>query len=263
MGRIAIFAYGLISYVVFLGSFLYAIGFVGNLWVPKTIDGPQTVGLGQALLINALLLGLFAVQHSVMARPGFKRVWTRIIPPAAERSTFVLLTSLILFLIYWLWQPMGGTVWSVQNEIGRIVLHSVFWLGWLIVLVSTFLINHWDLFGLRQVTLYLQGKEYTPPVFQMHSLYRWVRHPIMLGFVIAMWATPDMSVGHLAWALLTTGYILVGIHFEERDLARVHGETYRRYKQQVSMLLPLRRGKELFPEVSQDSRSPLTDSESA
>ncbi len=235
---IAAFLYGVISYVVFLASFLYAIGFVGNFVVPKGIDSGLRSTLISALLVNALLLGLFALQHSVMARPRFKQWWTTIVPKSVERSTFVLISSLLLFLLFWQWQPMRDVVWTVEHQAGRLALHLLFALGWLLVLLSTFLINHFDFFGLRQVYLRLRCKNDTPIPFTKASLYKFVRHPIMLGFVIAFWATPDMTQGHLLFSIATTGYILVGIFFEERDLVDAHGDSYRQYQQDTSMLIP-------------------------
>lgn len=236
--RIISFLYGLASYVVFLGTFLYAIGFVGNLLVPISIDSGAVEPFGTALLINAVLLALFAVQHSVMARPGFKRAWTKIIPKSIERSTYVLVSSLLLMLLFWQWRPMPEPVWTVSNSIGSSLLWAAFVLGWLIVLVSTFLINHFDLFGLRQVMLHLQQKEYTFPGFSVKGLYKFLRHPIMLGFIIAFWATPTMSLGHLIFSIATTAYILVGVFFEERDLVKAHGQDYLNYRKQVPMLVP-------------------------
>jgi protein-S-isoprenylcysteine O-methyltransferase Ste14 len=237
MGLIAA-AYGLLSYVVFLASFLYAIGFIGNVIVPKTIDVGPDAPLPAALLIDVALLGLFAVQHSVMARQGFKALWTRIIPPAVERSTYVLISSLLLALICWKWQPIPAVVWDISSPVLGGLVTALFALGWLVLLLSTFLINHFDLFGLRQVYLRLRAVDYTPLKFKERAFYKFVRHPLYLGFVIAFWATPHMSVGHLVFSIATTGYIFVGIFFEERDLMRAHGVEYGAYRARVPMLLP-------------------------
>ena len=207
---------------------------------PKNrLSATLLVQIAIVLWVAAAILSLFAVQHSVMARPWFKKVWTKIIGPSIERSTFVLLTSLILFLIFWKWQPLTGDVWNIQNETGRLVIWGVFAIGWLIVLVSTFLINHFDLFGLRQVWLRFRNQEYTDLRFTEWSLYKFVRHPLLLGFIIAFWATPHMTWGHLLFAAVTTAYMLVAIQFEEHDLVSEHGDRYLEYRKRVPMILPL------------------------
>ena len=236
--RVSFFVYGAVSYLVFFATFLYAIGFIGNVAVPRTLDGPATDSLGLALAINLGLLSLFAVQQSVMARPWFKQRWTRIVPKPIERSTYTLFSSLALILLFWQWRPLGGTVWSVDSTAATIALRSLFAFGWGLVLVSTFLIDHFDLFGLRQVWLYLIGKPYTARPFGTPVLYRYVRHPLYVGWFFAFWMTPTMTATHLLFAVVTTAYILVAIQFEEHDLTREFGKTYEDYRRNVPMLVP-------------------------
>lgn len=242
MKRSLIFLYGIASYAVFFATFLYAIGFIGNFGVPKTMDSPRDTPLVTALLIDAGLLALFALQHSIMARPAFKRWWMRIVPESAERSTYVLFSSLALIALFAFWQPLGGMVWEVTSPVARAVLYGAYAFGWGLVLVSTFLINHFDLFGLRQVWLQLLGRPYTTLSFVTPAPYRLVRHPLYVGWLFAFWATPVMTATHLFFAVATTAYILIAIQFEERDLVAAHPE-YEQYRQRVPMLIPfLKRG---------------------
>jgi protein-S-isoprenylcysteine O-methyltransferase Ste14 len=240
MGGIIAALYGALVYLLFFGTFLYAIGFIANLWVPKGIDSGTVVATGTAIVINVALLGVFAVQHSLMARPAFKRWWTKLVPESVERSTYVLFASLALILLYWFWRPLPTAVWSVGAEWARMLLWVIFWAGWGVLLVSTFLINHFELFGLRQVMARMSGRAIPPAVFRTPAFYRYVRHPIYLGFVLAFWAAPDMSLGRLLFAIGGTGYILAGIQLEERDLIGLFGQTYRDYRRRVPMLLPWR-----------------------
>jgi len=242
MKRFLVFAYGVANYVVSLGAFLYLAGFLGNLFVPRSIDAAPVGPLWEALLVNSLLLGVFALQHSVMARPGFKAWWTRFVPAPAERSTYVMFTNLALILLFWQWRPMGGVIWEVQDPTARGIFHGLYAAGWLIVLGTTFLLNHFDLFGLRQVWLYLCGKPYTALGFKTPGPYKVVRHPLYVGWLIAFWATPTMTTAHLVFAVGMTLYILVAIRFEERDLVEHLGEPYADYRRTVPMLIPLPRG---------------------
>ncbi len=236
--RVAVFTYGLLSYLMFLGVFMYAVGFLGNLVVPKSVDSPRAGSMAAALLVNLGLLGLFALQHSVMARPAFKRWLTRLIPHAAERSTYVLATNLCLILLFWQWRPVGGVIWTVEHPLGRGLLLGAYAFGWMVVLVTTMLINHFDLFGLRQVWLYLRGREYTHLRFVTPGPYQWVRHPLYIGWLLAFWATTTMTATHLVFALGATAYILIAIQFEERDLIAFHGRAYAEYRKRVPMLIP-------------------------
>lgn len=242
MKRLALFVYGVASYAVFLVTALYAIGFIGGFGVPTMLDGALRLPLWQALAIDLALLGLFAVQHSLMARPAFKRWWTRVVPHSIERSTYVLFSSLALLLLFAFWQPMGGVVWTTDDPAGRVALYALYGFGWLLVFSTTFMINHFDLFGLRQVWLHLRDEPYTHLRFVTPGPYRVVRHPLYVGWLLAFWATPTMTLAHLVFAAATTLYILVAIRLEERDLVAVHGEDYRLYRDRVPMLVP-----RLFP----------------
>ena len=239
--RITFFIYGILSYVIFLGTFLYAVGFVGNFGVPTTLDGAPRDPLALSLAIDIGLLAAFALQHSLMARKWFKDWWIHIVPKPLERSTYVLFSSLALILMFWQWRPLGGVVWSVDDLFGQLVLRTLFAFGWGLVLFSTFLINHFDLFGLRQVWLYLRGRPYTTLRFGTPGPYRLVRHPLYVGWLFAFWSTPTMTLAHLLFSVATTAYILIAIQLEERDLAREHGDAYQAYRRSVPMLIPFSR----------------------
>lgn len=239
MKRILFFLYGVISYLLFLVAFLYAVGFVGNFILPKTIDSGSQGGTGAVLIVNLLLLSLFAIQHSVMARRGFKKWWTKFVPQPIERSTYVLFTSLILLMLFYFWRPMPDEVWNTQNTALGLILTILYFLGWFVVLTGTYLINHFSLFGLQQVYLNLKKREQQYPKFVTPFYYKFVRHPLMLGFIIAFWAAPVMTIGHLLFAVATTGYILIAIQLEERDLVYYHGEDYKRYQREVSQIIPM------------------------
>jgi len=238
MKRMLAFTYGIACYGVFFATLLYAIGFLGNFLVPKSIDSGPEGSIAAALAIDGGLLALFALQHSIMARPWFKQVWTRFVPEPVERSTYVLFSSVALLVMFREWRPMGGVIWDVGDGIARIVILALYAKGLLIVLLSTFLINHFDLFGLRQVYLYLVGRKYTQLEFRTPFFYRYVRHPLYVGWLLTFWAAPVMTVSHLFFAVMTTAYILVAIRFEEADLMTAHGERYRRYRQEVPMIVP-------------------------
>lgn len=251
--RISMFLYGVASYMIFLATFLYAVGFIGGFGVPRSLDSPAERPVMQSLAIDLALLVLFAAQHSGMARPAFKRVLTRFIAPEIERSTYVLASSFALIVLFAFWQPLGGVIWDVSDPLGRAILYALFVFGWSLVLVATFLINHFDLFGLRQVWLALIGRRYTPVPFRTPGLYRLVRHPLYVGWLFAFWCTPRMTSAHLLFAMVTTAYILVAIQFEERDLVNTLGEDYRRYRKHVPMLIP-----RLRPARSNPAESVLT-----
>jgi len=243
--RIAAFLYGVACYVVFLATLLYTVGFVGHFGVPKSMDSSPQSASFTAVTINGLLLTVFALQHSVMARQWFKKAWTRIVPAPVERSTYVLFSSLALVLLFWKWQPMGGVIWNV-NGAARLALYGLYAFGWITVLATTFLIDHFDLFGLRQVWFYLLGRPYLALGFRTPGPYKMVRHPLYVGWLMVFWAAPVMTAAHLFFALATTAYILVAIQFEEHDLARIHGE-YEEYRRNVPMLLPIGRSKRALP----------------
>ena len=239
MKRVMFFLYGIICYAIFFVTFLYAIGFIGNMVVPKSIDSGFQGGTGSAWLVDILLLSLFAVQHSVMARQGFKKWWTKIIPKPIEQSTYVLFASIALIVLFYFWRPISGEVWNVENSLLGIILTILFFIGFSMVLLATFLINHFNLFGLQQVYRNLKKEEQKYPAFVKPFFYKVVRHPLYLGFLIAFWATPGMTVGHLLFSFATTGYILAAIQLEEHDLVRFHGDEYKKYQQEVSMIIPL------------------------
>lgn len=244
MKKSMIFIYGILAYVIFLTTFLYAIGFVGNMVVPKAIDSGTELALLPSIVINVILLSVFALQHSIMARPAFKKWFTKIISPAMERITYILLSSLAVLLIYWQWQPITTIVWETHNKISVTLMTGLFFLGWTIVLLSTFMINHFELFGLAQIFNNLKNRQTPNPKFQTNFLYKIVRHPIMLGFLIAFWATPRMTVGHLLFTIVTTLYILIAVKYlEEKDLKKAIGEKYETYQKEVPMLIPFTKRK--------------------
>ncbi len=238
MKRTLFLVYGLAAYAVSMSTLVYAMGFVAGVGVPKSIDSTPSAPLAIALLTDAVLLAIFAVQHSVMAREGFKRVWTKLVPQPLERSTFALAASAALVLLYWKWEPIGGVIWNADGEVLRMALHALSFAGWMFVVLSTFVIDHFDLFGVRQVSLYFRGIPYTPPQFTARGWYAYVRHPIYFGFIVAFWATPTMTAAHLVFAIATTAYILIAIRLEERDMLELHGDRYETYREQVSMLVP-------------------------
>jgi protein-S-isoprenylcysteine O-methyltransferase Ste14 len=239
MKRVLFFIYGVISYIIFFVTFLYAVGFVGNLVVPKTIDSGFQGGTGSVLIVNILLLALFALQHSIMARRSFKKWWAKIVPVEIERSTYVLFSSIVLILMFYFWRPVTDEIWNVQGNALTNIILALFFFGWFFVLTGTFLINHFNLFGLQQVYRALKKQEQQYPKFVTPFYYKFVRHPLMLGFIIAFWAAPVMTAGHLLFAIATTGYILIAIQLEERDLVSYHGEAYKRYQREVSQIIPM------------------------
>jgi methanethiol S-methyltransferase len=261
MKRILVFAYGLICYVAFVGTFLYLAAFLGNLLPEGSMDSPASGPFGQALLIDSLLVSVFALQHSIMARPKFKELWTRFVAEPIERSTYVMASNLALILLIWQWRPVGGLIWDVQDPVGRVAFQGLLVVGLLIVLIATFLINHFDLFGLRQVWYYLRGKSYAPLAFTTPGPYKVIRHPMYVGWLIAFWATPTMTIAHLVFAAGMTIYILIAIWFEERDLVKYHGEAYAEYRRNVPMLIPLPRGGN--SKNRQRAGTPTTSMESA
>ncbi len=238
MGRGIAFLYGVVCYGIFFLSFLYLIGFLGNLLVPRSIDVGPIASISTAILINFALIALFGIQHTVMARPGFKEKWTKIVPKSVERSTYVLISSLILILLYWQWRPMTGVIWEAEAVWAQNILWAVFFGGFLLVLLSTFVIDHFDLFGLRQVWFNLRQKAYTSSDFKVTFFYKFVRHPLSVGWIMSFWGTPRMTVGHLLFALGMTAYILIAIRYEERDLVKFLGDDYARYREKVPMLIP-------------------------
>jgi len=250
------FLYGILSYGLFLLAAVYAVGFLGNFGVPKSLDAPRTGPLAQAILVNSLLLGVFAIQHSVMARPWFKRWFTKFVPASIERSTYVLLSSLLVGLIFWQWQPMGGVLWDLQNPVARSMVYGLYAFGWVFFLISTFVINHFDLFGLRQVWAKLRGKSYIPLGFSARGPYRYMRHPLYLGWMFIFWATPTMTLAHLLFAGLCTAYILVAVRFEEHDLAKAHPE-YTAYKRSLPMMVPT--GRRFTVETPAEASSIVTE----
>ncbi|ORW90240.1 hypothetical protein AWB92_20425 [Mycobacterium sp. IEC1808] len=240
MKRYLTLAYGAAAYLLFLVAFLYLVAFVANLWVPRTVDHGLSSPIVEAIVVNVLLVGAFGIQHSVMARPAFKAWWTRFVPPSIERSTYVVLSSAVLLLLYWQWRTVPAVVWDVRQPAARVLLWGLFWLGWVIALGATFMINHFDLFGLRQAYLAWRQKPYTELHFRTHLFYRLVRHPLMLGFLISFWAAPTMTAGHLLFSIAMTTYILIAVHIEERGLVAALGSDYRQYRREVPMLVPIK-----------------------